>query len=68
MHANNINDHQKLTHQASEIATAWQGTDPMQTEDGVRRALIAADTNPSELDALLPYVIDACREAGLLID
>lgn len=66
MHVNTIADHQKLQAEATEIVTAWQGTDPMHSEDEVRRALMV-DGAPENLEALLPYVVDACRARGLLV-
>lgn len=66
MHAQTIQDHQRLQHEAREITTAWAGTDPMTSEEQVRQAL-TVDGEPEELEALLPYVVDACRERGLLV-
>jgi hypothetical protein len=66
MHASTIADHDALTHEAREIVTAWKGTDPMTSEEQVRAAL-TVDGTPENLDALLPYVVDAARSSGLLV-
>jgi hypothetical protein len=72
MHASTIDQHQALTHDAQELVTAWAGTERMTSQGQVREAIEAnCGTEPSELaeiEALLPYVIDACRAAGLLVE
>ena len=72
MHAATIEEHQRLQHEASEIVTAWAGTDPMTSEAQVRDALsmLAEDVDMPDgvdVDALLPFVVDACLAAGLLV-
>ncbi len=71
MHASTIETHDALTRAARDLAFAWKGTDPMHSVDDVRRALVACD--PSAVDGeevaeLLPYLVDACRSAGLLVE
>ena len=72
MHANDIEIHEALTRSARDLAFAWQGTDPMRSEAQVREALVAASTGDDPhgihglTDELLPYLVDACRERGLL--
>lgn len=72
MHANNVETHDALTRSACDLVAAWEGTDPMHSEEEVRRALVA--TNPwhgpaddATVDEFLPYLVDACRGAGLLL-
>lgn len=71
MHAATIEQHQRLQHEANEVVTAWADTDPMTSEEQVRAALEAVSDPNAFVDArsfaaLLPYVVDACRERGLL--
>lgn len=66
MHASTIERHQKLVQDARDLADAWRGTDPMTSEFQVRSALL--HTLPDEpVEELLLYLVDACREAGLLV-
>lgn len=72
MHASTIENHEALTHVATDLVSAWRGTPPMTSEAQVREALtVAAEgtmANAESVDALLPYVVDACRKEGLLVD
>lgn len=68
MHADNIHDHQRLEHEAVDLVTAWARTDPMTSEDRVRQALAAGGAEDEDVDALLPYVVDAARARGLLVE
>ena len=70
MHASTIEEHDRLTSEASDLVATWRGTDPMRTADEVRGALRVSGAEyvrGCDFDAMLPYVVDACREAGLLI-
>jgi hypothetical protein len=67
MHASTIERHDVLTRIAKDLVEAWRGTDPMTSEFQVKSALL--HTLPDEpVDDLLPYLVDACRERGLLVD
>lgn len=71
MHASKIETHEALTRSARDLAQAWKGTDPMTSEEQVKAALLSCDpyaVDGEEVSELLPYLVDACREAGLLID
>ncbi len=71
MHAATIETHQALTQAAAGIARDWRGTDPMTSEEQVHAALLATDpyaVDGPEVAELLPYLVDACREAGLLAE
>lgn len=68
MHAATIQDHESFQRQARELVFSWKGTDPMTTEAEVRLALEATGANTDAFDAIMPYLMDACREAGLLVE
>lgn len=66
MHADTIQAHQHYQRIALEYVNAWRGTEPMTSEEQVRRAL-TVDGEPDDLATLHPYVVDACRGGGLLV-
>ena len=70
MHASTIDEHQKLTSLAKDLVSAWIGTGPMTSAAQVHEALLAGgyEEGEDELVAFEPYVIDACRERGLLVE
>lgn len=70
MHADTIDRHQEMKNMADELVVHWTGTEPMtsksQVEEAIRK-LKVHDGKEELLAEMLPYVVDACRAAGLLV-